>query len=109
MSYREELDKVRLTETGKAANAWPAIEAAIAFKDEAGSSWYTFGFGEVSLEDEFRIQIPRRTRFRLNEIEVYKERHDSLKVTIAKQKVSYTAGISEKEIERSIALRRTRI
>lgn len=93
------LDSYIVSETGKATNAWPAIEAAIAFKDEAGSSWYTFGFGEASLEDEFRIQIPRRTRFRLNEIEVYKERHDSLKVTIAKQKVSYTTGISEKEIE----------
>lgn len=93
------LDSYIVSETGKAANAWPAIEAAIAFKDEAGSSWYTFGFGEASLEDEFRIQIPRRMRFRLNEIEVYKERHDSLKVTVAKQKVSYTTGISEGEIE----------
>lgn len=93
------LDSYIVSETGKAANAWPAIEAAIAFKDEAGSSWYTFGFGEASLEDEFRIQIPRRMRFRLNEIEVYKERHDSLKVMVAKQKVSYTTGISEGEIE----------
>lgn len=93
------LDSYIVSETGKAANAWSAIEAAIAFKDEAGSSWYTFGFGEASLEDEFRILIPRRMRFRLNEIEVYKERHDSLKVAITKQKVSYTTGISEKEIE----------
>ena len=93
------LDSYIVSETGKAANAWPAIKAAIAFKDEAGSSWYTFGFGEASLEDEFQIQIPRRMRFRLNEIEVYKEQHDSLKVTITKQKVSYTNGISEDEIK----------
>lgn len=93
------LDSYIVSETGKAANAWPAIEAAIAFEDEAGSSWYTLGFGEASLEDEFRIRIPRRMRFRLGEIEVYKERHDSLKVTIVKQKVSYTNGISEDEIE----------
>lgn len=93
------LDSYLVSEAGKAADAWSAIGAAISFVDEAGSSWYTFGFGEARLEDEFRIRIPRRTRFRLDEIEVYKERHDSLKVTVVKQEVGYATGISEEEIE----------